>query len=65
MGLVSNGEEGVIDFRRAWMWLFFQEVGNCADEKEVLIRAVMWGRIAGVQNLSIETEMLSGPELLE
>ena len=34
MGLVSDGEEGVIDFRRAEMWLFFHDVGNCAEEKE-------------------------------
>ena len=65
MGLVSDGEEGVIVFRRPRIWLFFQGVAEDAEEKESLISAVRWVRITGVQSLSIATEMLSGPERLE
>ena len=64
MALVS-GEDGVIDFRRARMWLFFHEVGNCAKELEAVIRAVRWGRITELKSLSIATEILSEPQLLE
>ena len=40
MGLVSNGDDGVMDLRSARMWLFFKDEGKVDDEKYALMRAV-------------------------
>ena len=33
MQRVSDGEKEVIEFRRARIWLFFHEIGNCVKGK--------------------------------
>ena len=64
MGLVSDGELGMMILRRGRILEFFHEEEKVELEKDKLMRAVRCGWMEGPDSLSMYSNMCSGPVLL-